>query len=177
MGVAGLLLTGGASRRMGMDKARLPAAARAADILVAVADPVLEVGPGRTALPAVADHPPGQGPLAALAAGFRALGPGLDALVLACDLPFVTVELLQWLAAQPGTAIPVVDGRDQPLCAKWAAADLARAPALFDTGERSLRPLLAGAPRLGPTDWGHVASARTFADVDTPADLARLGLA
>jgi molybdopterin-guanine dinucleotide biosynthesis protein A len=69
-----------------------------------------------------------------------------------------------------------VDGRDQPLCAKWAAADLARAPALFEAGERSLRPLLDGARRVGPANWGLVADARAFADVDTPADLARLGL-
>nr|MDP9020189.1 NTP transferase domain-containing protein [Actinomycetota bacterium] len=57
-GVAGLLLTGGASRRMGRDKALLavhglPLAQRTAGVLAAVVAPVLEVGPGRSTLPAV----------------------------------------------------------------------------------------------------------------------------
>jgi molybdopterin-guanine dinucleotide biosynthesis protein A len=179
--VAGLLLTGGASRRMGTDKAALPAVSGLVDALRAVAQPVLEVGPGRTSLPAVADDPPGQGPLAALAAGAAALGLGSvgAALVLACDLPLVTVDLLRWLAAQPGTAVPVVDGRPQPLCARWDAADLARARSLYDQGERSLRTLLdqADVTWLDESAWGAVATATAFADVDTPADLARLGLA
>jgi molybdopterin-guanine dinucleotide biosynthesis protein A len=51
MELAALLLTGGASRRMGSDKATIldgdgqPLAVRTANLLAAVADPVLEVGP------------------------------------------------------------------------------------------------------------------------------------
>jgi len=164
---------------MGRDKAAFPAVAGLVDALLAVAEPVLEVGPGRTSLPAVAEDPPGQGPLAALGAGAAALGPGTAALVLACDLPLVTVDLLRWLAAQPGTAVPVVDGRPQPLCARWDGADLARARPLYERGERSLRTLLdgAGVTWLDKSAWGAVVPASAFADVDTPADLTRLGLA
>lgn len=55
---AGLLLTGGASRRMGADKALLEIggrrlADRGASVLAAVCHPVLEVGPGVSGLPAV----------------------------------------------------------------------------------------------------------------------------
>ena len=55
--VAGLLLTGGASRRMGSDKALLEVEGRrmvdrAAAALAAVAAPVVEVGPGWSSLPA-----------------------------------------------------------------------------------------------------------------------------
>jgi molybdopterin-guanine dinucleotide biosynthesis protein A len=156
---------------MGQDKAAL-FAERLAALLSAVAAPVLEIGPGRTTLPALAD--PGQGPLCALAAA-PAVG---DALVLACDLPFVTAELLRFLADQPGTAVPVVGGRMQPLCARYAAADLARAAAVVAGGGQSMRDLLHGADVawLDEAAWGGVAEARHFADVDTPEDLARAGL-
>ena len=77
--MAGVLLTGGASRRMGTDKARLVVngetlAARSARVLTAVCDPVVEVGPGVSGLPAVLEEPPGAGPLVALLAGVGALG-------------------------------------------------------------------------------------------------------
>src|SRR3954468_1318664 len=100
--VAGLLLPGGASRRMGRDKALLEVGGqrlvdRAATALAAVADPVLEVGPGWSVLPAVREDPPGSGPLAAVVAGAAALRAGGHdgpVIVLAVDMPFVTVELL-----------------------------------------------------------------------------------
>ena len=65
--VAGVLLTGGASRRMGFDKALVEvdgraSAVRLAAVMQEVANPVLEVGPGRSGLPAIAEGPVGQGP-------------------------------------------------------------------------------------------------------------------
>src|SRR5438093_7464181 len=106
--VAGLLLTGGASRRMGRDKALIEVGGqrlvdRAAAALKAVADPVLEVGPGWSALPSVREDPPGSGPLAAVAAGagaLRAAGHHGPVIVLAVDMPFVTVDLLRLLATR-----------------------------------------------------------------------------
>ena len=89
--LGGLLLTGGASRRMGEDKALIEVGGRrlvdhAAALLTAVADPVIEVGPGWSGLPAVREDPPGSGPLAALGAGaasLRAAGHDGAVLVLA----------------------------------------------------------------------------------------------
>src|SRR5918999_818182 len=103
--VAGLLLSGGASRRMGAEKALIEVGGqrlvdRAAAVLTAVADPVLEVGPGWSALPAVREDPPGAGPLAALAAGAAALresGHDGPVLVLAGDMPQVSVHPLRFL--------------------------------------------------------------------------------
>src|SRR5712692_7095438 len=93
--VAGVLLTGGASRRMGRDKALLVVdgrtlAERGAELLAAVADPVVEVGPGHSGLAAVQEDPPGSGPLAGLCAGAAELGRlGHDGsvLLLAVDMP------------------------------------------------------------------------------------------
>ena len=87
---------------MGTDKALLEVdgrtlAERAAAVLRAVCDPVLEVGPGVSGLPAVREDPPGAGPLAALGAGAAELARGGHAgpvLVLAVDMPFVTAGLL-----------------------------------------------------------------------------------
>jgi FdhD protein len=182
--VAGLLLTGGRSRRMGTDKATVevggvPLAQRLAAVLAAALDgPVLEVGPGRTALPTAPEDRPGDGPLAAVAAGARALRAGGHdgaAVVLACDLPFADEALVRFLADQPGTAVPVVDGRVQSLCARYDGAALAAAPGLVAGGARAMQALLDVVPvrLLDEDDWSRVIEPQRFIDVDTPEDLAR----
>jgi len=186
--VAALLLTGGASRRMGADKAAITVdgeqlATRLARLLQAVATPVLEVGPGRTSCAVVVEPMPGSGPLSAIAAGHAALvecGREVPTIVCACDLPFVTVELLALIAGRPGerSVLPVVDGRSQPLLARWSVADMRAAAPLVATGVRSLRslPSRADAELLDRRLWLGVATPETFADLDSPGDLARLGL-
>jgi molybdopterin-guanine dinucleotide biosynthesis protein A len=185
---AALLLTGGASRRLGRDKATLmiggvPLARRTADLLVEVADPVIEVGPGYTGLPHVREDPPGGGPLAAVAAGWTALGSGSiqAVLVVATDLPRLTGGLLALLAghSETGCCIVPVDrlGRPQTLCARYPAATLARAGALLAAGHRSIRALLEGEPVtwLSPSQWEPAAGrADGLADLDRPEDLALL---
>lgn len=186
-GVGGILLTGGASSRMGTDKALLlvagqPNARRLAALLSRVAHPVVEVGPAVSGLASVREDPPGGGPLVAVACGgraLRALGHAGPALVLACDLPFVDEDLLVFLAGREGDAsvIPDVSGRSQPLCARWSAVDLAVAGALSAAGERALRsvPWDPATDRPDESSWSSVVSPRAFADVDTPDDLARFG--
>jgi molybdopterin-guanine dinucleotide biosynthesis protein A len=185
--VGGLLLSGGASRRMGFDKASIrvdgqPAAVRTATLLSSVADPVWEVGPSHCQLPHVREDPSGSGPVGAVAAGWRALtaaGHRGPVLVLACDLPLMTTELLRWLAEVPtgSTVIPVVDGRAQPLCARWSAADLDRLVELFDSGYRAFKTMYDTLDIAFVDDrgWSAAASARTFTDTDAPEDLERLG--
>jgi molybdopterin-guanine dinucleotide biosynthesis protein A len=182
--MAGVLLTGGASTRMGTDKARLVVqgetlAARAARVLSAVCDPVVEVGPRVSGLPAIEEDPRGAGPLVALLAGVGALGNPRVVVLLACDLPFVEPALLQLLVDRPGTGtvIPVVDGRFQYACARYGPAALDEAATALRQGMSSLRAIAsADCEYLTESDWAGVASARTFADVDTPADWERLGL-
>lgn len=178
---AGLLLTGGASTRMGRDKATLQLggqtlAARVAAVLSAVADPVLVVGSeAGTGLPAVED--PRIGPLAAVATGAEALtrrGVPDDALVvvLACDLPFVEPGLLRLLARAIGhadAAVPMADGRDQPLCAVYRLGALSSAVSLTASGERSMRSLVNSlrVERLAPERWTTLVRADALDDVDT----------
>jgi molybdopterin-guanine dinucleotide biosynthesis protein A len=149
--------------------------------LAEVADPVLEVGPGTSGLTAVPDDSPGAGPLAALATGWAALsglGHGGPVLVLACDLPAISVPLLELLARAPGegTAVPVVGGRPQPLCARFGRASLDRCRTLVGEGRSSLMALLDVTPVtwLGPDVWSEVVDPECFVDLDTPQDLARL---
>jgi molybdenum cofactor guanylyltransferase len=185
--IAGLLLTGGASRRMGTDKALIEVDGqrlvdRAAAVLRAVADPVVEVGPGWSGLPAVREDPPGSGPLAALstgAAAVRAAGHDGSLLVLAVDMPRVGVDLLRLLAGRAGTAtaVPRAGGHPQPMCARYGPDVLAAVDERLAAGGRSLRDLLESLAAEGIVDWVEaeewepVAGPEAFADVDTPDDL------
>jgi molybdopterin-guanine dinucleotide biosynthesis protein A len=181
------VLTGGSSRRLGRDKATLELAGerladRAARVLAAVATRVVEVGPGITGLPACVEDPPGAGPLAALVAGAAALGdpPPAGVLLLACDLPGVDEAVLARIATWPGarTAVPVEGGRVQLVAARYGSDALDAAGELLRRGERSLRALVDRVrhdviPEAAWRAAAGVKSSATFADVDTPADLAR----
>jgi molybdopterin-guanine dinucleotide biosynthesis protein A len=168
---------------MGQDKATLRLAGttlarRVADLLRAtVSGPCLEVGPGHSGLAALAEDPPGRGPLAATAAGLvalRAQGPATGCLVLATDLPALTASLLAFLAstADPATSVvPLLDGYPQYLCARWStdAQDCARR--LVADGERSVRAVFAACPPLlvPEATWAAAAGRPdAAADVDLP---------
>lgn len=187
--LAALLLTGGASRRMGRNKALLrvegvPNARRLAGVLRAVSEVVLEVGPGCSGLPHVVEEPAGAGPLVAFAGGASVLaerGWAGPILLLACDLPLIDVATLSVIALHPGrcSVVPCIGGRPQPLAARWSVADAAYAGEAVRAGERSMMALV-DRPQVHFVDesaWPAGAAARAFADMDTPADVERLGLA
>ena len=179
----GLLLTGGTSRRMGADKSKskvggIPMGARAGRALMQAASPVFAVGPDPgLGLPVVNDA--GMGPLAALAAGMRRLTEdGFDGpvLLVACDLPFLTPDLLAMLAnklAGAQAAVPVADGRLQPLAACYDEKVLPVAESLVAQGRLSMGALLDAidVSPVPPEVWTTYAGARALTDVDTPADL------
>lgn len=117
-GLTAAVLAGGLSRRMGTDKALLPL--RPGDPPLAhvvidrarqVTDEVFVVASDRPAyaafgVPVVPDRHPGTGTLGGIATALAHLAASHDhdhtyCLVLACDLPFLNVALLRWMAAQP----------------------------------------------------------------------------
>ncbi|MHB8378490.1 MAG: molybdenum cofactor guanylyltransferase [Acidimicrobiales bacterium] len=186
--VAAILLSGGSSRRMGHDKSQVMVdgstlSVRTASLLRLVVDTAIEVGPGVSGLPATFEEPRGEGPLAAIAEGCRVLrekGHAGGALVVACDLPFLSERLLRFLRdwESPGSVVPIVRGRVQPLCARWGREDLDGARPLVNGGVRSLRHL-ATQPNVALLDestWRDVVTEEQFFDVDTPDDLFRVGL-
>ncbi len=181
--LAGAVLTGGASRRMGRTKALvevggIPMARRVADALGAAGcDPVVLVGgdPAELAplkIPHVADRFPGEGPLDGVIRAIEVLCTrGAEGvLILGCDLPYVTRDVLVDLADAAGPGVDVVVARThdlEPACAWWSVGALAAVSAMFDAGERSLRGALA---RLTVVEV--VASADVVANVNEPGDLA-----
>ncbi len=106
--VSGIILAGGKSRRMGKDKAFLdfggtPLIARVIARMQAVCAPVLLVANDAAAyapfgLPIVGDLYPGKGSLGGIFSGLQAV-PTEHALVVACDMPFLNVDLLRYLIA------------------------------------------------------------------------------
>lgn len=186
--VGAILLTGGASRRMGRDKSLLivdgvTLARRTAGLLERVVATAIEVGPGHSGLVATRENPAGEGPLAAIAAGrelLREMGSSGAALVVAVDLPFLDEPLVRFLTDYdaPGSVLPIVEGRSQPLCARWAPEDLDAAADLLARGVRSLRhlELAPDVTLVAEASWGAVVNAAAFFDVDSPEDLERFGL-
>lgn len=180
----GAVLAGGASRRMGRDKAFLDPGGRplvrvAVDALVdgGAADVVVVGGDGEAlgelGLTVVADRWPAQGPLGGVVTALDR--PGRDTVVIvACDHPATVGEAVASVAAalaasDADVAVPVVDGRRQWMHAGWtrrAAPALARA---FDAGVRSLHGA-AGSLRVVDITGGDPA---WYADLDRPSDVSR----
>ncbi|HET6172004.1 MAG TPA: NTP transferase domain-containing protein [Gaiellales bacterium] len=152
-GVAGILLAGGRSQRMGRDKASLPwhgstLARRAAGLLARCSEPpvIVVCAPDQELPPlpgwveVVRDPEPGLGPLAGLATGLAAAGPRAEvAAVCAVDAPLAHPAVLAALLGALGTApavVPLADGSPQPLFAVYRTELAFLAAALVADGRR-----------------------------------------
>ena len=181
---AGAVLAGGASTRMGTDKALLavrgePLAVTAVRALRAAGAASVQVigdGPrlGLLGLDARADDHPGEGPLGGIVTALR-LAECDPVVVLACDMPdidaSVVAAVVTALAADPeaDVAVPVVDGRRQILTAAYRRRTLDQLRDAFDAGERAPRRVVE---RLRVVEVGDLDPGR-LADVDRPSDLRR----
>jgi len=187
--IGAVLLVGGASSRMGCDKAHVeyggePAASRIANLLAGLFQEVLIVGgdppasaPGRR-VPDVAGP---QCALRGLVSGLAAAS-GERALVVATDLPFLTSDLLLALVAWPeaDAVVPRTRGRAHPLCAIYR-----RAPALVESRSRLAAGRLALQGLVDALDARFLEEADllevdpdgiALTNVNTPDELARARL-
>jgi molybdopterin-guanine dinucleotide biosynthesis protein A len=189
MEIEGFILAGGASSRMGEDKSRLELGGRtfvesAAETLRSLTTRVSVVSSRPTAeshgLPVVKDLRAGVGALGGLHAALSTCRAEWAA-VVACDLPFVTGELLTRLASMRADSCDAVvptqeDGRVQPLCALYRArVCLGQVEELIRTDELRPRLLLlrVRARRVEFDELRDLAgSARFFLNVNTPEDYA-----
>jgi len=182
---AGFVLAGGASSRMGRDKALLPW--RGASLLVHVArqvemaaGSVAIIGPRRLysdlGLPVFEDLHPGCGPLSGIEAALTATAAQWN-LVAACDMPGLTEvflrSLLEHAEASSADAVVADGGRGlEPLCACYRRTCLPAIRQAIQTKVFKLADALAGL-RLErwpvepaqlvnlntPQDWDHYQAA------------------
>jgi molybdopterin-guanine dinucleotide biosynthesis protein A len=183
--VSAALLLGGASSRMGEDKASLevggvPVAVRLASLLAALFEEVLLVGgepPGEAPGRRVAD---GAGPRSALRGLVAALAAARTerVMVLATDLAGVTPDLLLALLAAPDAEVvaPRTAGGAEPLCALYRREPaLVEARARLAGGRLALHALL-GALRVQWLEGDDLAAVdpdgSALANLNTPEELA-----
>ena len=182
--VFGLILAGGKSRRLGSDKALLLRDGRSqlahiADLLTDCVDEVFvstradqaddsERGQFRQIVDRYTDIGPVAGIMSALESR-----PDADWLVVACDLPNVSPETLQYLldhrdGDQPFTAyVSSYDGLPEPLCALYHAGCGAIIKQFVDEGIHCPRKILI----RSKTRLLEQPDPRSLDNVNTPDDL------
>ena len=179
-----LVLAGGRSRRMGRDKARLPAGdGTLVDHLVRRLAPVVDetivaggaANPGPAGGRWIEDRYSGMGPLAGLHAGLVEAAHPL-VWVVACDLPDVEPRLgalLRNLAAGVEAVVPRVGDQPEGVCALYQRSLAPRIEMMLQAGEHRVQDLLAR------VEVRYVTAAelrwidpelRSFRNINTPAD-------
>jgi len=182
--VEAFILAGGASSRMGTDKSQLlidrqTFTERISETLLKLTDSVTLVGRqlDTSVLPCVPDVYPQWGALGGLHAALSACRREW-AIVVACDLPFVTAELFSFLAPlrlDHEAIVPTQpDGRPQPLAALYRVDPCReRATELIEAGRR--RPLdLLEAVQTRWVSFDEIRnleqSEKFFVNINTPSD-------
>jgi molybdopterin-guanine dinucleotide biosynthesis protein A len=188
---AGIIVCGGASRRMGRGKAELTVGdetmlGRSVRVMSAIASPVIVAAAPEQILPPVPDDVvvvrdvcPAMGPLSAFANALAAVpNETPSAYLLGCDLPFVTSDFLKLLGPRLGVAdavVPFVDGHWHPLAAIYARRVQVKVEAVLAAGERSMLALLDAmtVTPLTETEMHHVdPPGRCLRNVNTPDEYA-----
>lgn len=187
-GVAGFVLAGGRSSRMGADKALLPwlggepLLVRQARLLAETLGPttgrVAIVGSieryGSLGFPVVEDlRPPGNGPLAGIEAALASAHAGEWNLVTACDMPKLSREVLAGLLgeiAHVGPGVSVILARSprgpEPLCSVYRRSFAAVAQSMLDAGRRKILDAFDGLELV----HFEIESPHALANVNTPED-------
>jgi molybdopterin-guanine dinucleotide biosynthesis protein A len=166
--IAGFILAGGESSRMGRDKALLELAGelmivRTAHLLKSAIGPPIVVGSPQLYRPlgfdAVRDDWPGAGPLGAIATALRVSEVPWN-LIVACDLPYLTKDWLAFLVArarksQADVVLPMSPAGAEPLCAMYNKSCEAAISLALDRGVRKITDGLAHlrVEYLEPSEW------------------------
>lgn len=183
--VEAVVLTGGASTRMGADKAKLDVGGEPQG--QAIARRLHERGHrvticGRERIPGFDFRPDSEafgGPLAALS-GFQPSAAYV--FVASCDMPRFDARLVDFLLAVMGhadAAIPYVGGMAQPLCALYKANAFAEARVALEEGRRSVMAWLDRLSVRHVTEFellGASIDFATLAGANTPAEFEALKL-
>ncbi|MDA0797189.1 MAG: molybdenum cofactor guanylyltransferase [Chloroflexi bacterium] len=190
-GITVVILAGGHGSRMGSPKASLLLNGRSLlhhvlDAVAPIADQVIVVRSALYPLPPIdqtnvkvlVDEAPGEGPLRALATAFSHTR-SKHVVAVGCDMPFLNPILMSRLASLIDgydAAVPIVEGRQQPLHAAYrtAAASIAADDALR-RGERRVSALLTQlhVREVERREWiATDPTARSFFNINNPEDLA-----
>jgi molybdopterin-guanine dinucleotide biosynthesis protein A len=156
--IAGFILAGGRSSRMGRDKATLEIDGvtmldRAIDLLRGVGVSATVMGlrvefERRTLqVPVIADEWPGMGPLGGIATALRQT-PATWNLVIACDMPYLTAEWLRFLlhrtkASSADAVVPRSERGPEPLCAVYHRRAEAATGEALQQGKRKVTEVVA----------------------------------
>lgn len=126
--ITGIILAGGKSSRMGFDKGLAEISGKTSieyvyDTLKKITDQIIVVANNDAydflRLPVYEDILKGYGPLGGIYTGLTVSDTEKN-LIVACDMPFVTEELLQHIIEEAGNyeiAVPVAEEEIHPLCA------------------------------------------------------------
>ena len=163
--IQGLVLAGGMSSRMQRDKAALTyqgknqldravelASRHVSPVFVSVRAAQLQ-DPTRSSRALIVDSVPGEGPMVGIRSAF-AYAPDVAWLILACDLPFLSDDVLAYLlrSRDPNRTATAYrsahDGLPEPLCAIFEPAAAGQLAAAETLGRHCPRKFLLAADTL-----------------------------
>ena len=194
-GVTGIILAGGLSRRLGRDKAvepieGQPLVGRVMDALSGIADELVVVVntpqrgrelPLRDSAVVAVDIYPNAGSLGGIFTGLSSAS-NQWGIVVACDMPFLNLDLLSYLLSfreSHDAVVPVLDGRPEPTHAAYSKVCLSAIEARLEANDLKIarffddvRVKYVSQRRVEEIDPGR----RSFFNVNTEEDLARARL-
>ena len=184
--IAGFVLAGGESSRMGQDKALLelggaPLVVRTARLVESVAGPATVIGNAELFAPlglrAINDGWPGAGPLGGIATALGASAAPWS-LVVACDLPYLTREWLAYevaraLASRADAVLPMNVRGAEPLSAIYHERAAPAIRSALAQGTRKITDALenVAVEVIEPAEWKAFDSeGLLFKNMNSPED-------
>lgn len=189
--VSGFVLAGGASRRMGIDKARLTFGGermvdRQIRLLRAICCSVAIIGPpdtfADTGIQVYQDEIPGQGPLGGIHTGLRRARTEFS-LFLSCDMPLMDVRFLRYLceqalASRASATVPPPWAKGRyPLCAVLRRRAVWLVRSCLASGQNQVGRFFSRSQRrtISKAEFARAGfSPRVFCNLNTPEEYERM---